>query len=224
MRWLRCARRGRGAAAYPTGQWREARPGGAWHNAASADAPSQSQNRQMGYHRLLRHPDRLGEGDHRRRQERGGEGRLQLRRGSLPRPLHGGPGRNHGRLLRALRRGPAPHDRQGRRRAGLGDRALARPVPAQQRRLLAALPRGQRGDGPARQEATRSGSSPTSTTNCSASPAATCAPNSTSSSPRSRSAATSPTPSTSKSARGGSAARKAGCTSAATTPTTSRRC
>src|SRR5882757_10006538 len=50
-----------------------------------------------------------------------------------------------------------------------------------------------------------------------------CAPNSTSSSPPSRSAATSRTRPTSKSARGASAAKKAGCTSAATTPPTSRR-
>ena len=71
---------------------------------------------------------------------------------------------------------------------------------------------------------TRSGSSPTSTTNCSGSRGATCAPNSTSSSPRSRSAATSRTRRTSKSARAGSAARKAGSTSAATTRPTSPRC
>ena len=50
----------------------------------------------------------------------------------------------------------------------LGARALAGPVPARQRRPLAALPRGQRRDGPARRSATRSGSSPTSTTSCSA--------------------------------------------------------
>ena len=59
-----------------------------------------------------------------------------------------------------------------------------------------------------------SGSSPTSTTSCSASRAATCAPSSTSSSPRSRCAATSPTPPTSRRPRGGSAARRAGSTSA----------
>ena len=50
-----------------------------------------------------------------------------------------------------------------------------------------------------------------------ASPAATCAPSSTSSSPPSRCAATSPTRPTSRSARGGSAARRAGSTSAPTT-------
>ncbi|HWC08622.1 MAG TPA: hypothetical protein VG458_06195, partial [Solirubrobacterales bacterium] len=54
--------------------------------------------------------------------------------------------------------------------------------------------------------------------------AATCGPNSTSSSPPSRCAATSRTPSTSKSARGGSAARKAGSTSGPTTRPTSPRC
>ena len=66
---------------------------------------------------------------------------------------------------------------------------------------------------------TTSGSSPTSTTSCSGSPAATCAPSSTSSSPPSRSAATSPTRPTSRSAPAGSAARRAGSTSAPATTT-----
>ena len=72
--------------------------------------------------------------------------------------------------------------------------------------------------------ATTSASSPTSTTSCSGSRAATCGPSSTSSSPPSRCAATSPTRPTSRSARAGSAARRAGSTSAPATTTTSRRC
>ena len=147
-----------------------------------------------------------------------------LRRAEVHRPLPRGPGRDHGGsyelYAEVLRR-----DRgQGRRRDRLGARALAGAVPARQRRPLGALSRGERGHGPARASATTSGSSPTSTTSCSASRAATCAPSSTSSSPRSRCAATSPTRPTSRRARGGSAARRAGSTSAAATTPTSRRC
>ena len=125
-----------------------------------------------------------------------------------------GPGGDHGRLVRALRRGPAP-----RRRSRPPARSAGSSSPRGPSSCPTASPAGSRS---ARRtprwtgsrSATTSGSSPTSTTSCSASRAATCEPSSTWSSPRSRSAATSPTPPTSRSARGGSAARRAGSTSA----------
>ena len=47
--------------------------------------------------------------------------------------LHRDPARDPARLLRALRRGPAPHGGAGRGRARLGARALALQLPARQR-------------------------------------------------------------------------------------------
>ena len=89
--------------------------------------------------RRLRHPHRLGEGHHRR-----------LREGGRPRRLHDRPRRAHpdlprdlardrGRLLRALRRGAAPHGGRDRQAPGLAAGALALGLPARLRPALAGL-------------------------------------------------------------------------------------
>ena len=195
------------------------------HNARRLVCRSQAERHQVGDHRLLRHPDRLGEGDPRRLQRRRPSATASVRRArrcikrffEVQAEIMAGSYELYAEVLRRAAVKVAERDR-------LGARALAGPVPARQRRPLAALPRGERGDGPARRSATRSGSSPTSTTSCSASRAGTCAPSSTSSSPPSRCAATSPTPPTSRRPRAGSAARRAGSTSAPATRPTSRRC
>ena len=116
---------------------------------------------------LLRHPDRLGEGHHRRLQEGGRPGRPHDRRQGPARALLRGAGADHGRLLRALRRGPAPRRRHRRRGDRLDDRALTRPVPARQRRRAGSpfARRTPRWTGS--RSATTSASSPTSTTSCS---------------------------------------------------------
>ena len=67
----------------------------------------------MGHHGLLRHPDRLGEGDHGslRRRRRAKDG-FSFDERAAHRALLRDPGRDHQRLVRALRRSAAPHDRQ----------------------------------------------------------------------------------------------------------------
>ena len=126
-----------------------------------------SQRRQVRHVRLLRHPDRLGDRRLRRIPEGGRPGRLHDRPRRADPALHRDPARDPARLLRALRRGAAPHGRARRGRAGLGPRALALELPAQQR----AAP-GRRSARPtpsssASPRSTRSASSRTSTTSCS---------------------------------------------------------
>ena len=144
------------------------------------------------------------------------------RREGVPGSLLRDPGADHVRLLRALRRGPAPGRGQGGRGDRLDDRALARAVPARQRRLLAPFPRGQRRHGPPpgplrdrdhlqrRRQAARHLAPP---------PAHRARPG--------RDRAAGPQlqarPDPLRSARGGSAARRAGSTSAPTTTPTSAR-
>ena len=89
--------------------------------------------------------------------------------------VHRHPARDPARLVRALRRGPAPHGGARGRGAGLGARALALELPARQRAALAALPRDQRPARALRQEVRDRASSRTSTTSCSAPRGATSA-------------------------------------------------
>ena len=68
------------------------------------------------------------------------------------RALQSAPGRHQVRLLRALRRGAAPHRPEDLRGTRMGSRAFAHELPARQRRALEAVPRGQRRARPDRQE------------------------------------------------------------------------
>ena len=116
----------------------------------SCHYPKQEGN-QVGDHRLLRDPDRLGEGDLDAFATRRPKDGFSFDEGSCS-SASSDPGRDHAGLVRALRRGAAAR-RPSRVAQGdrLGARALARPVPARQRRQLAALPGGERGHGPAGQ-------------------------------------------------------------------------
>ena len=106
------------------------------HNARPHAAAQGSHVRHI---RRLRHPDRLGDRGLRRLRQGGRPGRLHaLARGADP-ALHADPAGDQGRVLRAVRRGPAPHRRADLARAGLAARALAVRVPARLRLALAAV-------------------------------------------------------------------------------------
>src|SRR4029077_11036601 len=69
------------------------------HNPALSDGPALFEKHQLGDHRLLRHPHRLGKGHHRGSQERGCKRWLFLRGAAVPGSLLRGPGRSHGGLV-----------------------------------------------------------------------------------------------------------------------------
>ena len=88
--------------------------------------------------RGLRHPDRLGDRHLRGVPQGGRAGRLHDREGPADPALSRDPGRDHGRVLRAVRRGPAAHG--AARGGGAGVGAGARPVelPAEQHPVVGA--------------------------------------------------------------------------------------
>ena len=143
----------------------------------------------------------------------GRAGRVQLRRGAVPRTASSRSRRRSSgaRTSSTPRSCAARRSRPPRRSAGSSSRRGPSSCPTASPAGCPSARRTPPWTGS--RSATRSGSSPTSTTSCSASRGAICEPSSTWWSPRSRSAATSPTPPTSRSARGGSAARRAGSTS-----------
>src|SRR3954471_13193595 len=107
-----------------------------FHN-ARADAAAEEDR--MGDVRRLRDPHRLGGGDHQRLLPGSRPRRVHDRARPADPALHGDREGHRGRLVRALRRGPAPHcgaDLQG---AGVAARALPLGVPARFRPALAAV-------------------------------------------------------------------------------------
>src|SRR4051794_4623643 len=98
-----------------------------------------AQGSHLRHPRRLRHPDRLGVGRLRRVRQGGRQGRLHaLARGARA-ALPGDPAGDQGRLLRALRRGAAPHGRADLAAARVAAGAVAVRLPAGFGQALAAV-------------------------------------------------------------------------------------
>ena len=144
-----------------------------------ADAAPQGSH--LRHVRRLRHADRLGDRRLRRLRQGGREGRLHALARRADPALPPDPAGDQGRLLRALRRGPAPHRGPDLQAARLAARAVALRLPARLGQALAAVQGDQHAARPLRQEVRDRARSRTSTTSCSARRGATSRPTSTSS-------------------------------------------